>query len=276
MTTYPPATDAPATITLVPLSLIVAGKNDRTDFDTAATQEHVAGLAASIAEIGLAQPITVRPIGGMIEAYEIVCGECRFRAVSSLHWDAIPAIVRDLTDTEAADLMLVENTGRKDLNPVDEANAYAKAAALGRTVKEVAERAGVTASKVAIRLKLVDLVPEAQQMVRGGSLPIGFYPSLHGLDANRQRLALQAWADSDGTLNWWQFDAFCKARLAEQNQGDLFSADSFLQTASFVLAAKETRTPTAALRALIAEMSAALEAVGAAPELVAKATELAA
>ncbi len=256
----------------VPVDLIVAGDNDRTDFEAADTEEHVAALAVSIAELGLLQVPKLRPRG---DGYELVYGECRVRACRRLGWTTIPADVENLTDDEAADAMLVENTGRKNLNPVDEARAYAKRIAAGASVEEVAAKAGVTPSKVAIRLKLVALIPEAQQMVRGGSLPIGFYPSLHGLDANRQHLALDAWADSDGTLNWWQFDGLCKRFLDEQNQGAMFDVGSFLQVAEYVLAAKASRTPTAALRSLVAEMAAALDAAGLSPELVARAGALA-
>ena len=102
----------------IPVSSIAAGNNDRKEFDPVKLEE----LAASIAAHGLAQPITVRPLSGLIPGFEIVAGERRFRAISRvLQWDTIPAIVRDLDDEAASAIMLAENTGRADLNPIEEA-----------------------------------------------------------------------------------------------------------------------------------------------------------
>ena len=80
----------------IAVSQIIPGNNDRTEFDPAALKE----LATSIQQHGLAQPITIRPIGN--KQYQIVAGERRFRAISQiLQWETVPALVRDLTDEEA-------------------------------------------------------------------------------------------------------------------------------------------------------------------------------
>src|SRR5215813_13797029 len=103
----------------IPCTQIVAGNNDRKDFN----DERMQALADSIRTNGLAQPITVRPIAD--ERYEIVAGERRFRAVSQiLKHKTIPCIVRAMDDEMAAALMLVENTGRQDLTPYEQACAY--------------------------------------------------------------------------------------------------------------------------------------------------------
>ena len=108
-----------ATIQMIPASQIVPGANDRRQF----APERVYQLATSIQVNGMAQPITVRPRAQ--GTFEIVCGERRFRALSQiLQREAIPCLVRNLTDEEAASVMLLENTARQDLNVIEEAIAH--------------------------------------------------------------------------------------------------------------------------------------------------------
>jgi ParB/RepB/Spo0J family partition protein len=203
-------------ITLIPVSQLRPGDNDRTAFNEVALRE----LADSIAANGLAQPITVRPIWTCpackteIPAtfpddpcpgcgddpiwqdlhYQIVAGERRFRVCSGiLGWSEIPAIVRDLGDEQAAAVMLAENVHRVDLNPLDEARAYWKRMAqFGWSVAETARQANVGEGRVANRLKLLDLAPEIQHLVANGHLGLGFAQAMGKLDRNRQRIAL-AW-----------------------------------------------------------------------------------
>lgn len=261
---------------VLPLELIEPGDNDRKHF------ANLAELAESIREHGLAQPITVRPLPseeGMVlpgterpVRFEIVCGERRYRASKLAGLPTIRAMVREMDDRTASAIMLVENTGREDLDPIEEAEGYQKRIAqFGLSVAEVAAWAGVSAQQVSLRLKLLDLIPEAQFLTTKGSLPIGFAPMLSGLDANRQQLALAAWRQSSGSLNWWSWDSLCKRLRTEQDQDSMFDADSFLQVEEFVLTARQTTTPTASLRKLAAQMADALEAAGLAPELVAQA-----
>src|SRR5579859_5699824 len=117
--TVPSAANAPATIMTVRCDVIRAGNNDRTVFD----ETGLKGLASSIKDNGLAQPITVRPLPSEASPflYEIVAGERRFRACSqNLGWFEIPCIIKDLSDEEASGVMLAENTSRDDLDPIDE------------------------------------------------------------------------------------------------------------------------------------------------------------
>jgi ParB family chromosome partitioning protein len=88
--------DAGQQVQAIPISLIMAGNNDRKVFEAGA----LADLASSIGAHGLAQPITVRPVLG--GRYSIVAGERRFRAIGILGWPTVPALVRSLTDEEAA------------------------------------------------------------------------------------------------------------------------------------------------------------------------------
>ena len=171
----------------IPSTQISAGNNDRTEFDPVALQE----LANSIQQHGLAQPITIRPIGP--KQYQIVAGERRFRAMTQiLGWETVPALVRELTDEEASAIMLVENTSRVDLDPIAEADAYSsRINQFGWTVQEIAETAGVSVQRVKDRLSLLGLAEDIRHYVKKGQFPLGHALLLTRLDANRQRIALR-------------------------------------------------------------------------------------
>jgi len=199
-------------ITHTPTAQIIPGDNDRRVFNPVALAE----LADSIKEHGLAQPITVRPVWicsccGRRDAdqpltcddcgndeisrrFEIVAGERRFRAVSEiLQWDTCPAIVRDLSDEQAAAIMLAENVHRVDLNPMDEAQAYRKRMdQFGWSIAETARQANVSDTRVSNRVKLLDLVPEVQHMVANGHLDLGKGVAMSKLNGARQH-QLMAW-----------------------------------------------------------------------------------
>jgi len=211
-----------STISQLDTRQIFPGVNDRTQFDRGA----LALLAASIEAHGLIQPITVRLIDGTGN-YEIVAGERRFRACADiLQWQTIPAIVADLTDEEAAAVMLAENVSRADIDPVDEAHAYAVRMRLyGWTVTECAQRAGVTEVRVQFRLKLLRLRPDLQALVRTGNLQIGYAQILAdaNLDPTRQLMAISALRDSKSPTPPW-FRRLCSDLLAQQAQDTLIES----------------------------------------------------
>jgi ParB family transcriptional regulator, chromosome partitioning protein len=154
-------TQAPA-IQAIALAEIHVANNDRKHFDAKSIED----LAGSIKAHGLAQPITVRRIA---DGFELVAGERRFRAHQLLGVATIDAIVRDLSDEGAAGIMLVENTGRVDLSPIEEANAYRRRIdEFGSTPAEVATAAGVSSIRVKYRLDLLNLRPEIQHQVHNG------------------------------------------------------------------------------------------------------------
>lgn len=206
----------------VSVATIQAGDNDRKHFDDAKLAE----LAQSIEQHGLAQPITIRPIGA--DHFEIVAGERRYRAVSQiLRWKTIPAIIKPLSDEEAAAIMLAENTGRADLDPVEEASAYrARIDRFGWDIAKVAKVAGVSEDLVTRRLSLLQLVPEAQGLVASGNLPIGHAEAITPLDANRQRIALRVYNSGSG-LALSDFRKMVGQLLEEQQQDSLFDIESF-------------------------------------------------
>jgi len=216
------------TLVDVPVSQIVPGDNDRTLFDPAALAE----LAGSIRSDGLAQPITVRPLPPAADGaprYQIVAGERRFRAVSSvLHWETIPAIVRPLSDEEASAIMLAENVQRVDLNPLDEARAYHKRMTqFGWSVAQAARAANVPDRRVCARLRLLDLVAEAQALIAAGQLPVIYGEIMAPLDPNRQRIALQYLTRSERPVVR-EFRELVNRLMLEQTQECLFDLDALI------------------------------------------------
>lgn len=111
-------------------------------------------LAASIKAVGLLEPIMVRPHG---DGYQIIHGERRLRAMSSLGADTIPAIVREATDEEVFEIAVVENVQREDLTPMEEALALKRLAAAGRKQKEIGKLVGLNQSQVATKIRFLKL-----------------------------------------------------------------------------------------------------------------------
>jgi ParB family chromosome partitioning protein len=160
----------------------------RHDFDEAALEE----LAASIRANGVLQPIIVRP--GAV-GYEIVAGERRARAARMAGLAAVPAIVRRYSDEDTLVLSLVENIQRADLNAIDRASAYRRLVShLNVTQDEVARRLGLDPSSVSNMIRLLDLPPEVQELVRGGALSMGHARAILSLsdEIDRIRLAERA------------------------------------------------------------------------------------
>lgn len=208
-------------ISRIPYSLIQPGDNDRKHFDEAGLRE----LADSIAEHGLAQPSTVRKVG---DIFQLVAGERRWRAIGLLGWEDMPCIVRELSDEQAAAIMLAENTGRKDLRPIEEAHGYQKRMErFGWTVKETAEKAGVSAAKVSGALTLLKLVPEAQEMVDRGDLPVTHGQYMAKLDAEKQRSALRLYNKGATDLPTFQSVVMNLVAL-DTEQGSLFSFEEIV------------------------------------------------
>lgn len=198
----------------LPSQQIDAGDNDRRRFDPVALEE----LATSIAEHGLAQPVTVRPVG---DRYEIVAGERRYRAMTTvLGWQFVPCLVREMQDQEASAVMLAENTARVDLNPMEEAEAYEKRIQEGLDVDQVARIAGVGKETVKNRLRLLELLPEARDLVRSGQLGVQWGVSLCKLQPDYQRQALKLLAKD---VTWNQWNDLCQKLLFVQQEEQLFS-----------------------------------------------------
>ena len=224
-------------ITQIPTSQIQPGNNDRQTFNRVKLQE----LADSIKANGLAQPITVRPHKGH---YEVVAGERRLRAISELlGWSEAPCIVREMTDEEAAAIMLAENTGRVDLNPIEEARAYqARIAAYHWSIEDVATNAGVSVQMVKNRLSLLKLADDIQHLVANGHFPIGHAQLMSSLDHNRQRIALRVYREK--ALAFDAFKPVVSKLLEEQQQESLFNLDCLTLSTPDDLLPAQTKTIT--------------------------------
>jgi len=149
----------------------------RKRFDEAGLAE----LAASIAAHGLVEPILVRREGAR---YRIVAGERRWRAAQRAGLTEIPAVLREATDSEAFELALVENIQREDLNPIEEAEAFAALLEEhGLTQEKLAERVGKERSTIANALRLLRLPEDVRDAVRDGRIEMGHARALLGLEA---------------------------------------------------------------------------------------------
>ena len=149
----------PDEVIQLPTAQIIPNRfQPRTIFD----QEKILELSQTIHTHGMIQPIIVRKIEN--DEYELIAGERRWRAVQQLEWESVPAIIRDMTDTETASVALIENLQREELTVIEEARAYAQLLELhGLTQEALAQRLGKSQSTIANKLRLLNL-PEVVQM----------------------------------------------------------------------------------------------------------------
>ena len=165
----------------------------RTRFDDQALAE----LASSIKATGVLQPVLVRKQAN--GGYQLVAGERRLRAAGLAGLDAIPSIVRDVSDGEMMELALVENLQREDLNPIDEAKAYQSLVSkVGLTHDQISERVGKQRSSVTNSLRLLGLPVEVQEMVSRGTLSAGHARAILGLESTGDQLSTARYVQSKG------------------------------------------------------------------------------
>jgi ParB family transcriptional regulator, chromosome partitioning protein len=152
-------------------------RQPRRTFDEDALDE----LAASIAEVGLLQPVVVRKLGP--GSYELVMGERRMRASQRAGLDYIPAIVRETQDNDMLRDALIENLHRQQLDPLEEAAAYRQLLDdFGATHEQLAQRIGRSRPHISNTLRLLSLPPVVQKRVAAGVISAGHARALLGLD----------------------------------------------------------------------------------------------
>jgi ParB family transcriptional regulator, chromosome partitioning protein len=150
----------------------------RTNFDEAKLAE----LAQSIAATGVVQPVVVRERPG--NRYELIMGERRWRASQIAGKQTIPAIVRQVSDEQAMEMTIVENLQRADLNPMEQARAYARLSAeFKMTQEQMAQRTGKDRASVSNFLRLLKLPESVQQLVERGELSFGHARALLAVDS---------------------------------------------------------------------------------------------
>jgi len=186
---HPPTTPSshpPTSPTELPLSQVHPNPHQpRRSFD----ENSLAELAASIKSTGLIQPILVRKVG---QQYQLIAGERRLRAAKLAGLAAIPAIIRDVDTVIQAQMALIENIQREDLNPIDRAQGYRVLIdQLGLTQAELAGRLGEDRSSIANFLRLLDLSESVKTMVRDGRLSLGHAKLIAGISdtLEQERLA---------------------------------------------------------------------------------------
>ena len=165
-----PGAPRPAGIQMLPVAAITPNPDQpRRHFD----EEALADLANSLAERGLLQPIVVRPhpsSGG----YQIIAGERRWRAAQRARIHEVPAIVRELSDSETLEIAIVENVQRQDLNAIEEAEAYQRLVTdFGHTQEALGKLVGKSRSHVANLLRLLDLPQGVRSLLADGRLSMG-------------------------------------------------------------------------------------------------------
>jgi ParB family transcriptional regulator, chromosome partitioning protein len=180
--------DGPALVE-IPVADIVANPHQpRVHFD----EESLGELAASIAQIGVLQPVLVRRVG---ERYQLIAGERRWRAARRAGLSTVPAVIRIPDDVSAVEQALVENLHRADLTPLEEASAYQQLIEdFELTHDDVAQRVGKSRSSVTNTLRLLGLPPAVQHLLADGKLSAGHARALLGTPdrALQERLARQA------------------------------------------------------------------------------------
>lgn len=177
----------------IPVASVSPNPNQpRVHFD----EESLAELTASIAEMGVLQPILIRPLG--VDTYELVAGERRWRAAQRAGLTTIPAVIRLTDDASSVEQALVENLHRQDLTALEEAAAYQQLIDdFGLTHDQVSTRVGKSRSAITNSLRLLGLPPAVQRLLADGQLSAGHARALLGTpDRTRQEaLARQAVAE---------------------------------------------------------------------------------
>lgn len=156
----------------------------RKQFDETALEE----LAASISQHGVLQPLLVRPLPS--GRYLLVAGERRWRAARLAGLTEVPVVIREMTDQEAAELALIENLQREDLNPMEEAIGYRTLMdTYGMTQEEAAQAVNKSRPAVANALRLLNLPDELAAMVHSGILSAGHARTLLSFETRDEQLA---------------------------------------------------------------------------------------
>ena len=165
----PTASSVPENPTEISVEVIVPNRfQPRREFDEAALEE----LRESIARHGILQPLSVRAVGD--GKYELIAGERRLRAARLAGRATVPVVVRTASDAEMAEMALIENIQREDLNPIEEARAYEQLLTKFRlSQEELARRVARSRSAIANSVRLLRLAEEVQAFIANGVLSMG-------------------------------------------------------------------------------------------------------
>ena len=169
-------------------NIVPSALQPRKDFAREALQE----LIDSIRQHGIIQPLIVRGLGTAGSAgarFELIAGERRWRAAQEIGLTEVPAIIRSANDLEVLELSLIENLQRADLNPIEEAQGYARLAnEFGMRQEDIAVKVGRSRATVANALRLLDLQPQVQVWLAQDLLSVGHAKVLLSLKAPEEQL----------------------------------------------------------------------------------------
>jgi len=223
----------------VPVSAIAPNpKQPRTHFD----DDALAGLAASIREVGILQPLVVRRSGD--GSYELIAGERRLRAAKAAGLASVPVVLRDSGDRDLLRDALIENIHREDLNPIEQAEAFkALLGELGLKQEELADRVGVSRSHIANTIRLLGLPLDVQQLLADDKVTAGHARALLSLgdkDA-MSSLALRIAAEdlsvrqTEEAVRRFVDAPAAKSAEAKKEPGDPSTADTSLSEVEEIL-----------------------------------------
>lgn len=174
-----------STSTLSINEIIPNKEQPRKTFD----EDSLAELADSIRQHGILQPLLVRPL--VTGGYQLVAGERRYRASRMAELKEVPVVIKELSDTEAMELAIIENLQREDLNPIEEAEGLQQLIdKCGFTQEEVATSVGKSRPAIANSLRLLRLPSEVRDMTKAGEISAGHARALLGFD--NQPMMLEA------------------------------------------------------------------------------------
>jgi ParB family chromosome partitioning protein len=173
-------TERPRTQRKVPIEFVKPNpRNPRKTFADA----ELAELAASIKEHGIIQPIVVRPLRGAADQFEIIAGERRWRAAQRAGLHEVPVVPVEVSDTDALEIMIIENVQREDLNAIEEARGYhALSIEFKRSADDIAKVVGKSRSHIANTMRLTKLPDDVQDLIDKGKLSAGHARALISAD----------------------------------------------------------------------------------------------
>ena len=203
----------------LPISQVeTCSSQPRKRFDDESLQE----LADSISQHGIIQPLTVRKLSSGY--YQIIAGERRWRAARLAGLQEVPVIVIEADDRKAAELAMIENLQREDLNPMEEAAGFQSLIeSYHMTQEEAAQRVGKSRSAVTNALRLLGLTPSVRKLVEEGKLSAGHARALVPLSPSLQESAANAIVS--GGLSVRQTEALVKRLSAEKKEAQIKDPD---------------------------------------------------
>lgn len=170
---------------LSPSDIVPNPAQPRMDFD----REELDELVSSIREVGVLQPVVVRPLAGQSDKFELIMGERRLRATKELGLETIPAVIKETADEDMLRDALLENLHRSQLNPLEEASAYQQLLSdFGITQEQLASRIGRSRPQITNTIRLLKLPATVQKRVAAGVLSAGHARAILSLGEGEEEM----------------------------------------------------------------------------------------